>query len=223
MCGENQEMDISGVSLDTLDGMIDSLKKTSEEMTEFVLEGFKKFTLEHVQKMRIAQEPAYDFNSYPFMSRIILEQLLKYAEDRPSGEVKMFIGDVRSEFYGEELLFDRVRELAAKNISFNIILSKQPENEYLPRWRELIAKSPGSVSVRIRPEYEDRLSHLVLIGDSYRLEVPHTDYTGEVTELLPLRPARFGFHDEAYVREEVTKHWDKANTDDAVLLEAAIA
>ena len=140
--------------------------------------------------MRLVPYPEYDFNSYPFMSRIVVEELFAYAQEHPKKEVRMFTGDVRSEFYGGALLFDKISKLAAREVKLNIILAKPPAGQYLAKWRKLMTESSGNVQVRMKPQYSDKLCHLILVGeDGYRKEAHHEDYEGDVTELKPKRPA----------------------------------
>lgn len=182
-------------------------KMADTEVTKVVLEELKNLTLRYVRRMRIMPYPDYDFNSYPFMSRIIAEELFAYSQERPKEEVKMFIGDVSSEFYGKNLLFDRVSELASQGIKFNIILAKPPVGECLLKWLNLMNKFQDRIIVRMKVEYSNRLCHLILVGDAYRMEAPHDDYEGAVTDLFPTRPARFGFHDKPYAQSVVLEYW----------------
>ncbi len=202
-----------------LQALMSNLVKGSDEIAEDVIQAYKDLTFRYVRRMRIVPYPEFDFNSYPFMARIIVDELFAYAQELPKKEVKMFTGDITSEFYGSDLLFDKIREITTQqDIKFNIILAKPPVGQHLTSWRKLMTESSGKVRVRTKPQYSDELHHLILVGeDAYRKEAPHRDddYEGDVTELEPKRPARFAFHDRSYAQANVLKHWEtKVNTDD---------
>ena len=203
-----------------LDKIIQKLT-TDDGRRDIIIEELKSITLRYVKKMRILPYPDYDFNLYPFMSRIIVEELLDYSIENPEEEVKMFIGDVKSEFYGRDILFKRISELASNGIKFNIILAKPPKDNYLNEWRDLHNKFQDKIKIRMKTRYDSNLCHLILIRDAYRIEVPHEDYDGQVTDFLPLRPARFGFHDESYAQSVVLEHWNNGAIKDAVNLDAS--
>lgn len=182
----------------------------NSDVAKIVIEEFKDLTLRYVRKMRLFPYPDYDYNKYPFMCTIILEEIFLYAQEHPEEPVKMFVGDIRSEFYGEHWLLDKIGELAKKGIKFDIVLAKPPHDDYLQEWQALNTNYPDCVRVRMKPAYNAGLRHLVLVGDAYRIEAPHPDYEGEVTELSPERPARFGFHDKFYAHTDVLDHWNSA-------------
>ena len=213
---ENANAENRGKPLHTL---MTQLVQDNPDMAEVIIKGYKDLTLRYVRRMRIVPYPEYDYNSYPFMARIIVEELFAYAQDLPKKEVKMFTGDITSEFYGADLLFDKIREIATqKDIKFNIILAKPPDGQHLASWQKLMTESSGKVQVRMKPQYSDELHHLILVGeDAYRKEAPHKedDYEGDVTELEPKRPARFAFHDRFYAQANVLEHSKtKVDTDD---------
>lgn len=204
-----------------LQALMCNLVQENKEIAESVIQAYKDLTLRYVKRMRIVPYPEYDFNSYPFMARIIVDELFAYAQEPPKKEVRMFTGDITSEFYGSELLFDKIGEIATQqDIKFNIILAKPPDGRHLASWQKLMTESSGNVQVRMKPQYSDELHHLILVGkDAYRKEAPHKedDYEGDVTELEPKRPARFAFHDRFYAETNVLEHWKtKVDTDDVV-------
>jgi hypothetical protein len=202
----NEEKKVAANTGETIDTVVKRLKDMPG-VARVVLEELKDLTLRYVRRMRVIPYPDFDFNRHPFMSRIIVSELFSYAQEHPEEEVKMFIGDVKSEFYGDYLLFDRTCELAKKGIKFNVILAKPPAKQYLPNWQKLVKESSGNIRVRMKPQYSDKLCHLILVGGAYRKEAPHEDYEGEVTDFEPLRPARFAFHDEFYAQSNVLDYW----------------
>ena len=215
----SEENNVSANTSEGLHTMIDGLVElvqNNPDMVKDVIKGYKDLTLRYVRRMRIVPYPEYDYNSYPFMARIIIEELFAYAQELPKKEVKMFTGDITSEFYGSVLLFNKIRDISAQGIKFNIILAKPPEGQYLASWQKLMTESSGNVQVRMKPQYSAELHHLILVGeDGYRKEAPHDDYEGDVTELEPKRPARFAFHDRFYAQTNVLDHWEtKVDTDD---------
>lgn len=196
------------------------LVQGNPDTAKAIIKAYKDLTVRYVRRMRIVPYPEFDFNSYPFMARIIVEELFAYAQEPPKKEVRMFTGDITSEFYGCELIFDKIREIATQGIKFNIILAKPPDGQHLASWQKLMTESSGKVQVRMKPQYSAELHHLILVGeDAYRKEAPHKedDYEGDVTELEPERPARFAFHDRFYAQTNVLEHWKtKVDTDDVV-------
>lgn len=168
----------------------------------------KDLTLRYVRRMRLIPYPDHDYNSYPFVCRVIIQELFAYSQENPEEEVKIFTGDVKSEFYGDDWLFENIDELAAKGIKFNIMLAKPPTGDYLSKWQRLMEKYHGKVNVRAHETYNNQLQHLMLVGDSYRIEAPHEDYEGAVDEVSPLRPARYGFHERSFAESEVLSHWE---------------
>ncbi len=213
---ENTDATNKGEPLHKMMGDLVELVQYNPDMAKTVIKGYKDLTLRYVRRMRIVPYPEYDYNVYPFMSRIIVDELFAFAQVHPKKKIKMFTGDIRSEFYGGDFLFDRISDFARKDIKFNIILAKPPDGQYLARWQKLIAESSGNVQVRTKPQYNDRLCHLLLVGeDGYRKEAFHEDYEGDVTELEPERPARFAFHDRFYAKNNVLEYWKtKVNTND---------
>ena len=200
---ENNNTETNNQNLDTM--MQDAIKLFDNPET--IIEEWKKLTKKYVRKMRLIPVTDHDFNSFPFMSKIIVEEIFMYAQDHPDEEVKMFIGDVKSDFYGDNWLFDKISSLSDEGIKFNIVLAKPPNMKDNDKWQSLKKRFSGNVTVKTKPQYDEELHHLILVGDAYRYEDPHKYYEGEVTDLSPLRPARFAFHDEYYVKKEVLEHW----------------
>lgn len=224
----SKENNVSANTSERIGSLMDrlvELLQNNPDMAKAVIKAYKDLTLRYVRRMRIVPYPEYDYNSYPFMARIIVEELFAYAQEPPKKEVRMFTGDVTSEFYGGALLFDKISDLAAQGIKFNIILAKPPADQYLASWQKLMTESSGNVLVRMKPQYSDELNHLILVGeDGYRKEASHKedDYEGEVTEFEPKRPARFAFHDRYYAQTSVLQHWKtKVDTDDVQKLPVA--
>lgn len=177
-------------------------------IAKIAVDELKDLTLRYVRRMRLIPYPDHDYNSYPFICRVIIQELFAYAQENPEEKVKIFTGDVKAEFYGDGWLFKEIRELAVKGVKFDIILAKPPTGDCLSSWQQLVKECPGEISVRMHKTYSNRLQHLMLVGDSYRIEAPHDDYGGDVTELAPKRPARYGFHESSFVMSDVQFHWE---------------
>jgi hypothetical protein len=204
--------------IDSIGPLSEFMKKLKLDEIQAFIKELKELTLNYVRDMRTSDSPRCDFNSYPFMYKIIAEELFTYSQEHPTEKVRLFIGDVKSEFLGKNLLFNRVKELASKGIKFDIILATPPDNYYLAKWQELINKFPNDINIRMKTQYSNKLCHLILIGNAYRMEAPHDFYDGVVSDLVPLRPARFAFHDKQYAENVVLKYWETEATKDVVCL-----
>ena len=167
----------------------------------------KLFFGKFVEKMRRVPEPDHYYNHFPWQARIVVDNILTSAE-RNNEDVKIFLGDVNREFYGIDF-FDRIREFAEKGCRFDIILAAPPEEKKLTAWHELAGID--GIRVRTKPEYSETLCHLVFSGSAYRIERPHGRLREgmEVTEVAPERNARFGFHENEYVRR-LEAYWDQS-------------
>lgn len=181
-------------------------------IAKVAVDELKDLTLRYVRRMRLMPYPDHDYNSYPFVCQVIVQELFAYSQEHPEEEVKIFTGDIKSEFYGDSWLLERIDELAGKGIKFDIILAKPPTGDCLSKWQLLMAGHPGAVNVRAHQKYNNKLRHLMLVGDSYRIEAPHQDYEGPVNEVRPLRPARYGFHERSFTESDVLSHWENEVT-----------
>jgi len=172
----------------------------------------------YVKKMRTSCIPDYDFNHYPWQWRIVVNEILAYAEENPQEEAKIFLGDINLRFYGPSLL-DRIKELVKKGCKFNIVLAESPDKNMMLLWQDL-AKSE-KVTVRMKPKYSNKLCHLVLVGTAYRIELPHDKFEGSVTDDTPEQKARFGFYEREFA-QRLEAYWHKKIiTDDLVDLHVA--
>lgn len=176
----------------------------------------KIFFEKYVRKMRTSSDPDHDYNHFPFQCRTVVDNILTYAEEYPQ-EVKIFLGDINREFY-QTLLFDKIKELSKKGCTFDIVLAQPQTGKRLSSWQKLNALE--KVHVRVKPKYNDQLCHLILAGSTYRVEVPHPPLQEEVTDLIPERNARFGFHERDYT-SRLRAYWDQNVLTDLVELPAA--
>lgn len=189
-------------------------KSVATEQRVIMLE--KIFFEKYVRKMRTSSDPDHDYNHFPFQCRTVVDNILIYAEEYPQ-EVKIFLGDINREFY-QTLLFDRIKELSKKGCTFDIVLAKPQTGERLSSWQELNALE--GVRVRVKPKYNNQLCHLILVGSAYRVEVPHPPLQEKVTDLIPERNARFGFHEKDYT-SRLQVYWNQNILTDIVELPAA--
>ncbi len=78
-----------------LHALMSQLVHDNSEIAKVVIQEYKNLTMRYVRKMRLVPYPDHDYNKYPFMCRIILEEIFLYAQEHPEEPVTMFVGDTR--------------------------------------------------------------------------------------------------------------------------------
>lgn len=172
----------------------------------------------YVRKMRVSLTPDHDFNRFPWQSRIVVQELFNCA-DNNTRVIKIFLGDVKTEFY-KSMLFENIKALSEKGINFDIVLAEPPLGQYVDIWRNLIISCNNKVRVRYKKKYDEKSCHIILVGDNYRFELAHPRFEGEVTDSYPERPAQFGFHEKS-TATEIANYWTQSIDKDLVEITAA--
>lgn len=143
-----------------------------------------------VDHMASGDKPAFYFNACPFQTRIVVSKIIDIA--KTGSFLNIFMGDVNCEFYGINLL-KKLEEVQLAGCNVSIVLAENPVNDIAEYWKELIKKN---ISISYFDEYDETLNHICYTDDAYRVEAPHKKLRPDeqVSELSPIRPARFGFH-----------------------------
>lgn len=169
-----------------------------------MLEREIKYFTAVVEVMRLTGVPSHFYNHYPQETMIVVKNILTCAEST-GDPLRIFASDFYELYYGE--IYDKLVELAKKGHDIQIILADRPKDSDLDKWR--IICENDNVKVSFMPEYDPTMNHVWLTGNTYRYELPHERFTGEVTNLYPERPARFAFNNESEVKK-AEQAWDKA-------------
>ncbi len=159
-----------------------------------------------VNLMRGAKRRSFDANRFPWQTRIIIDELLDLAVNEHA-HVEIFKGLSTGVFY-QDRLRERCQTLVQHGGSARVIFSEHDQGD--SRWRDLATKSEGKLQVLAMKAPDPELYHYCLVvgEDAYRLEFPHPLWEGDVTDVVPERPARFSFNDPE-LAQRIKKYSDE--------------
>ena len=157
----------------------------------------------------------YSHNHLPWQTRIVLNELIDYAKTETK-KLRIFTGDVRSEFYGVDFL-PRIIDLLKNGCEVTIVLAEKPSIKTSSDWLSL--NNFGKVHIFFKKDYDENAFHIAISGDAYRFEKNHKKLPEgtKVKDESPKRPARFGFHCPEDVKV-LDAYWNNYVIKDAVPL-----
>ena len=200
------------MAIPLFDGFYDSINNIKDAV--YAREYYAKL----VEVLRRSNSNAHYFNRYPWQVKLVFDNLLAYAEEtiesKEQPSLCMFSGDV--DFYFLQKDIDkRLSALADQGCVIDILLANPPSNDAMYRWRRLAKME--SVNVKKMSKYDEKLYHVWVYDDAFRLEEPHPQLKSNmtITDIKPERRAEFAFHDQAAasaVRAYFNKHFNASET-----------